>query len=233
MPAPHIQAILLDIEGTTTPISFVHDVLFPYSKTNLHSYLQRHANSPDLRADLALLQDEYAKDVKDENQPAPMVEPYVHWLIEKDRKSPALKSLQGKIWKQGYLDGSLKATLFPDVLPAMTRWRQQNIQIAIFSSGSVLAQKLLFQHTDAGDVTHLIQDFFDTGVGKKIEGVSYQTISTRLAVPTSDVLFVSDVTMELEAASQAGMATVLCCRPGNPEQTKVELFNYIKSFAEI
>ena len=233
MPDSHIQAILLDIEGTTTPISFVHDVLFPYSKSNLHSYLQHHANSADLLADLTLLEDEHTNDVRNGNQPAPIVEPYVHWLIDQDRKSPALKSLQGKIWKQGYLDGSLKATLFPDVLPAMTRWRQQNIQIAIFSSGSVLAQKLLFQHTDAGDVTHLIQDFFDTGVGKKTETTSYQQISNGVGVATEKMLFISDVTAELAAAASASVNTLLCIRPGNPTQSGRHNFRSISTFSEI
>jgi enolase-phosphatase E1 len=228
-----IRAILLDIEGTTTPISFVHDVLFPYSRTNLSSYLNQHANSPELLADLTLLADEYAQDVIEDKHPALLVEPYVNWLIDQDRKSPALKSLQGKIWKQGYIDGSLKAPLFPDVLPAMERWRQQNIQLAIFSSGSVLAQKLLFQHTDAGDVTHYIQGFFDTSVGKKIESRSYEKIAAQLGLAPREVLFLSDVTKELEAANWAHMKTLLCIRPGNPTQTQANHFKSIMSFGEI
>jgi enolase-phosphatase E1 len=228
-----IRAILLDIEGTTTPISFVHNVLFPYSRTNLSSYLNQHANSPELLADLTLLADEYAQDVIEDKQPAPLVEPYVQWLIDQDRKSPALKSLQGKIWKQGYIDGSLKAPLFPDVLPAMERWRQQDIQIAIFSSGSVLAQQLLFQHTDAGDVTHNIQGFFDTSVGKKTESKSYEEIAERLGKLPSEVLFLSDVTTELDAASEAKIKTLLCIRPGNPIQTQANRFKSIFSFDAI
>jgi enolase-phosphatase E1 len=233
MSLEHIRAILLDIEGTTTPISFVHEVLFPYSRTNLSSYLKQHANSPELLADLTLLADEYAQDLTEDKHPAQLIEPYVHWLIEQDRKSPALKSLQGKIWKHGYLDGSLKAPLFPDVLPAMERWRQQDIQIAIFSSGSVLAQKLLFQHTDVGDVTHYIQGFFDTSVGKKIESSSYQLIAGELEVPVDTVLFISDVTEELKAANVASMSALLCIRPGNPVQRDRALFQTIHSFAEI
>jgi enolase-phosphatase E1 len=228
-----ISAILLDIEGTTTPISFVHDVLFPYSRNNLSSYLKQHANSPELLRDLTLLDQEHAVDVNEDKHPPPLVEPYLHWLIEQNRKSPALKSIQGKIWKQGYVDGSLKAPLFPDVLPAMNRWRDQKIQIAIFSSGSILAQKLLFQHTDVGDVTEYIQGFFDTSVGKKIESKSYRRIATELELPPNQILFVSDVTKELEAANAASMNTLLCLRPGNPLQAEHDRFPSITTFSEI
>ena len=182
---------------------------------------------------MATLTDEHATDVEECKKPPPLVEPYVYWLIDQDRKSPALKSLQGKIWKQGYVDGSLKAPLFPDVIPAMERWRQQDIKIAIFSSGSVLAQKLLFQHTDSGDVTHLIQAFFDTSVGKKVESRSYEEIERQLGLLPSEILFLSDVTTELDAASGAKMETLLCIRPGNPIQTQAHCFQSISSFDEI
>jgi enolase-phosphatase E1 len=229
----NFSAVLLDIEGTTTPIAFVHEVLFPYSRTHLNSYLKKHASSPELLRDLALLDQEHAVDVSGGKQPPPLVEPYVLWLIDQDRKSPALKSLQGKIWKQGYLDGSLKAPLFPDVLPAMHRWREQQIKIAIFSSGSVLAQKLLFQHTEAGDVTPYIMEFFDTSVGPKVESRSYEKIATQLGLLPSEILFLSDVTTELEAAGAAQLKTLLCIRPGNPTQTQADRFESIMSFAEV
>lgn len=233
MSLENIRAILLDIEGTTTPISFVHDVLFPYSRNNLNSYLKQHSASSEVISDIALLTQEHSTDVKAGNQPPALVEPYVQWLIDQDRKSRALKSLQGKIWKQGYVDGSLKAPLFPDVIPAMERWRQQDIQIAIFSSGSVLAQELLFQHTDAGDVTHLIQGFFDTSVGKKVESGSYEEIARQLGLLPSEILFLSDVTTELDAANGAHMETLLCIRPGNPIQTQAHRFQSINSFEEV
>jgi enolase-phosphatase E1 len=229
----NISAVLLDIEGTTTPIEFVHEVLFPYSRTHLSSYLKKHANSPELLRDLALLDQEHAVDVSEGKQPPPVVEPYVLWLIDQDRKSPALKSLQGKIWKQGYVDGALKAPLFPDVLPSMNSWREQQIQIAIFSSGSVLAQKLLFEHTEAGDVTPYIVEFFDTSVGPKVESKSYGKIAAQLGLLPHEILFLSDVTTELEAASAAQMKTLLCIRPGNPIQTHADRFKSIKSFADV
>lgn len=228
-----IRAILLDIEGTTTPISFVHDVLFPYSRLHLKPYLEQHAASPELQRDLARLADEHAVDVKDGQQPPPLVEQYVYWLIDRDRKSPALKSLQGKIWKQGYLDGSLTSPVFPDVVPAMERWQSAGIAIGIFSSGSVLAQKLLFEHTEAGDLTRYISHYFDTGIGQKGESESYQRIASSLSLDPNEILFISDVVGELEAASNAGIKTLLCIRPGNPIQSGRERFQRMESFAGI
>ena len=143
-----LRAILLDIEGTTTPISFVHQVLFPYSKYQLTKFLGQHADSTGLIYDLEQLKAEHSIDEREGQNPAPLVEPYVCWLIDRDRKSPALKSLQGKIWEQGYNEGLLQAPVFADVRPAIERWTEEGKTVNIFSSGSVLAQKLLFAHTD-------------------------------------------------------------------------------------
>jgi enolase-phosphatase E1 len=158
---------------------------------------------------------------------------YVNWLIERDRKSPALKSLQGKIWEQGYRDGSLKAPLFDDVVPNLQRLRQEGLGISIFSSGSVLAQKLLFGHTETGDHTDFIDQYFDTEVGSKVESASYARIAQRLTLSPEAIIFVSDVTTELKAARDAGMATLLCVRPGNQPQYASEQFEVIHSFSEI
>lgn len=215
-----VRAILLDIEGTTTPISFVHDVLFPYSRQHLSSYLKQHAGSPGLVDDLKALNVEFSNDLLQDQNPPPLIEAYVFWLIDRDRKSPALKSLQGKIWQQGYADGSLRAPVFIDVRPAMERWIAAGKSVNIFSSGSVLAQKLLFANTDHGDLTQLISNYFDTQVGKKGERESYQKIAGKLSVETSNVLFISDITAELDAAAAAGMASALCVRPGNYEQPR-------------
>lgn len=226
-------AVLLDIEGTTTPISFVHDVLFPYSRKRLSTFLEEHRLRPDVIADLALLQEEYNYDRSSGLYPPSLVEPYVNWLIDQDRKSPALKSLQGRIWKQGYEDGSLQAPIFPDVLTAMERWRRASVSINIFSSGSVLAQQLLFAHTNAGDLSGFISKYFDTAVGKKIEPRSYQKIAGELGLDANQISFVSDVALELEAARGAGMNTALCIRPGNLEQDGVFQHRIIRSFDEI
>src|ERR1044072_5475594 len=152
-----LRAILLDIEGTTTPIAFVHDVLFSYARDHVREFLAANPSAEDI----ALLREEQANDVG-----APTltndIAAYVEWLIKLDRKSTPLKSLQGKIWQQGYEDGSLKSEVFADVAPAFERWHQRGLSINIFSSGSVLAQKLLFAHTEAGDLTRFIDGYFDT-----------------------------------------------------------------------
>jgi enolase-phosphatase E1 len=224
-----VRAILLDIEGTTTPISFVHDVLFPYSRFHLESFLAQHAELPDVRSDIELLRAEHATDVSEGKQPAPLVQPYLHWLIKQDRKSPALKSLQGKIWQQGYRDGSLRSSVFADVPVAMQRWRNEGINVSIFSSGSVLAQKLLFAHTESGDLTKLIDSYFDTGVGKKTDSASYREIATSLSLEPNQIQFISDVVKELDAAADAGMQTCLCSRPGNPPQPSTSRHRTIQS----
>jgi enolase-phosphatase E1 len=132
--------------------------------------------------------------------------------MDQDRKSKALKSLQGKIWEGGYLGGSLQGQIYPDVVPAFKRWREQNRSIYIFSSGSVLAQKLLFAHTTEGDLTSFLSGYFDTSTGAKNEASSYQAIADRIGLQASEILFVSDVTGELDAARKAGMVTALCVR---------------------
>src|SRR5205085_1967152 len=139
-------------------------------------------------------------------------------LMDQDRKSTALKSLQGRIWEAGYKAGELRSQLFADVPRAFARWRDEQRDICIYSSGSVLAQKLLFSHTEAGDLTRFIGDYFDTNIGAKREATSYQRIAASLDCPAADLLFVSDVVAELDAARRASLQTRLCLRPGNPSQ---------------
>ena len=233
----NVRAFLLDIEGTTTPIAFVHDVLFPYARRELKTFLSKHFNSPEVSDDLARLRQEHAADLAEGRQPpsvsAGEVTDYIYWLIDQDRKSPALKSLQGKIWQEGYDDGSLKAPVFEDVPRALKRWCDAGINVSIFSSGSVLAQKLLFAHTDAGDLTKFISGYFDTSTGKKIEAESYRRIAQELAVAAKEIHFVSDVVAELDAASDAGMRTSLCIRPGNDLTQTNARHRTIRSFDEI
>jgi enolase-phosphatase E1 len=234
------RAILLDIEGTVTPISFVHDVLFPFARDHVREFLTHHSSDAAVQTDIAALVEEFALDIENGEQPPKVVAEsidslvaYVNWLIDRDRKSSALKSLQGKIWKQGYNEGKLKAPLFDDVVPNLRRLRSQEIKIAIFSSGSVLAQKLLFGHTETGDHRDLIDDYFDTSVGRKIDSESYRTIAERLKLSTQNIMFVSDVVNELSAASKTGLSTLLCVRPANPPQLGSEQFREIKTFSEI
>jgi enolase-phosphatase E1 len=228
-----VRGILLDIEGTTTPIAFVHDVLFTYAWDHVRDFLRTNADNEEVRADIALLSDEHAVDLNSDRNPPPLVADYVEWLIAADRKSTGLKSLQGKIWRQGYEDGSLKSQVFADVVPAFERWRQRGLSIDIFSSGSVLAQKLLFGHTDAGDLTRFIDDYFDTNVGKKGEAESYRSIAEKMKLPASEILFISDVVDELNAAHDAGMKTLLSVRPGNAPQDNSNQYPEVQSFDQI
>jgi enolase-phosphatase E1 len=236
-----VRSILLDIEGTTTPIDFVYQVLFPYARQHVGDFLMRHAESDDVRADIAGLCQEHADDVAKGLEPPALsagspearlqsMVTYIHWLIDQDRKTTPLKSLQGKIWEHGYRTGQLRRLVFPDVPAAFQRWARQKIEICIFSSGSVLAQKLLFAHTTDGDLTPFIRAYFDTTTGPKREPESYRRIAAMLERPPSDIVFVSDVTAELDAAQSAGMSTRLAVRPGNHVQppslhVSIETFN--------
>ena len=224
------RAFLLDIEGTTTPISFVHDVLFPYARQRFHTFLQEHT---DLDEDLRNLQEEHAEDIGIGNEPAPLVEPYIYWLMDRDRKSPALKSLQGKIWEDGYRSGSLLSTVFDDVPRAFERWLGDGLTISIFSSGSVLAQQLLFRFTNVGDLTSHISQYFDTTIGKKADSLSYQKIANSLQLGGEEVHFVSDVIAELDAAAATGMTTSLSVRPGNPPHDMTTRHQVINSFDQL
>ena len=203
-----------------------------------------HFDSGEVLADLQQLRDEHAIDVKQNLQPPLLKEEprdagidslaaYANWLIDRDRKSVGLKSLQGKIWQQGYSDGTLKAELFADVRPALERWRRAGLKISIFSSGSSLAQKLLFAHTAAGDLSGLLENYFDTKVGSKTEAASYHRIASALRLPAQNVLFISDVVPELDAAGAAGMQTLLCVRPGNQPQPCAERYQIIRDFDEL
>ena len=239
--AAQIRGVLLDIEGTTTPISFVHEVLFPYARAALKDYLTAHWESPEMVADLARLGEEHEIDIQQRLDPPPLVKGtkadeigsamvYLHWLIDRDRKSTSLKSIQGKIWREGYLDGTLKAELFDDVPTALARWRNAGLSINIFSSGSKLAQKLLFAHTQAGDFTGFIDNYFDTSIGSKSDVESYRRIAARLRLPAQSIVFISDVVLELEAANKSGMQTLLCVRPGNSPNIGGEQLQIVHSF---
>ena len=232
-----IRGILLDIEGTTTPIAFVHDVLFTYAREHVRDFLVQH--SKDLTKDVAQLREEHTRDTDSGAQPPSFahdpdsIAAYVHWLIDRDRKSSGLKSLQGKIWREGYANGTLKAQVFDDVRPAFERWKQAGLRISIFSSGSALAQQLLFAHTEHGDLTGFISDYFDTNVGAKGEAESYRRIANEMNLLPHEIIFISDVTTELEAATAAGMETRLSIRPGNQSQPDPDRFQSIHSLDEV
>jgi enolase-phosphatase E1 len=239
-----LHGILLDIEGTISPIAFVYEVLFPYARLHLDEYLKRKAGSEELNGDLLQLRKDYVKDLAEALAPPEWIDAppdaqiqsivrYVFWLMDRDRKSPGLKSLQGKIWQEGYLKGELKSQVFPDVPLALKDWKEKNLDVRIFSSGSLLAQRLLFANTQAGDLTGFLNGYFDTGIGPKTSAESYHRIAAEFHVAASEVLFISDVIIELDAASSAGMKTLLSVRPGNPAQPKGHAHGVISSFSEI
>ena len=212
-----MKAILLDIEGTTTPIAFVHDVLFPFAKARIGKFVETHFDA--LRTEIEQLVDESARDEKytvpvDPSEPG-SVSTYLEYLIDNDRKSTPLKTIQGRIWQEGYDSGELLSTVFDDVRPALERWREAGVVIAIYSSGSVLAQRLLFGHTDHGDLTPYISNYFDTTTGGKREAESYAKIARELGFDPHEIVFCSDIPEELDAANLSGLATTLVVRPGN------------------
>jgi 2,3-diketo-5-methylthio-1-phosphopentane phosphatase len=212
---------LLDVEGTVAPISLVSEQLFPYARTHLADYLKQNLTSAAVQADLRLLAEENRAETSEES-PTFCVEirnelyarAYLLWLMDQDRKSTALKSLQGKIWKAGFESGELQGTLFPDVPEAFARWAQAG-KVAIYSSGSVEAQLQLFRHSIFGDLTPLIAGYFDTRTGAKSETASYAAIAAQLGAAPEQVTFFSDVVRELDAAREAGCATRLVLREGN------------------
>ncbi len=232
-------AILLDIEGTTTPVAYVFGVLFPFARDRVASFLAAEGENPAVQTDLQWLKTEYEADAA-QGLPLPgwdgteaiAAVPYIQHLIACDRKSTGLKSLQGKIWQQGYQEGNLRSQIFPDVKPAFERWTAAGKQLFIFSSGSVQAQKLIFRYSEAGDLTPFLSGYFDTQSGPKKEFASYCNIATSIGRPASDILFISDVAAELSAAQTAGMATLFSQRPGN-QALEAEGFVAIQSFDDL
>jgi enolase-phosphatase E1 len=214
------KVALLDVEGTVTPVSFVQDVLFPYARERISAWMQAYANDPEVGAAIEALRREHeAESGAEAPPPWNDADPgaYAVWLIDRDRKSTPLKTLQGKIWEDAYKSGLLMAPVFDDVPKALARWTKGGREVVIFSSGSVLAQRLLFGNTTAGDLTKFLSGYFDTTTGPKREKGSYEKIAAARGKTPAEVLFVSDVPGELDAARQAGVRTALCVRPGAPE----------------
>jgi enolase-phosphatase E1 len=280
-----ISHLLLDIEGTTCPASFVAEELFPYARRELPAFLRERSHEPQIRellletarhwqadpdpaAQMLWQQANQASDGRRirNSEPGRMAEfhnqevesherglkeiatqaaesleaqpllpeavderfleksgvdpllHYLEWLISGDRKVTPLKELQGLIWQQGYANGHLKAPLYPDVTAALKRWHGAGVVLAVYSSGSVTAQRLLYGHSSAGDLQPLFRHWFDTRWGSKKEPQSYQKIASFMACPAEAVLFISDATAELEAAEASGMRVLFSDRDGNPER---------------
>ena len=202
------RAILTDIEGTTSSIAFVHQVLFPYALRVFPEFVRHNANDPAVRHWL----DQAALDIGGVVSDDCIVE-LLQGGIREDRKHPALPALQGILWKDGYARGEYRGHVYADAVDALRRWHASGIPLYVYSSGSVGAQKLLFAHSDAGDLSNLFAGNFDTAVGNKREAGSYRRIAQELRMPPGDILFLSDVVEELDAAHEAGMRTILLDRP--------------------
>jgi enolase-phosphatase E1 len=229
MSANKRRVYLLDVEGTVAPLSLVKEHLFPYARAHFAQFLKQGAGNAAVRGDLELLAEENKAEV---GAGVPRLPPVSHpeqvetlrfqldahvylvWLMDRDRKSTALKSLQGKIWKGGYESGKLKGTIFADVPAAFERWSKHG-KVAIYSSGSIEAQQLIFRYSTYGDLTALISGYFDTRTGPKSEKTSYAAICAKLDADPAEVLFFSDVIRELDAAREAGCQTRLVVREGN------------------
>ena len=246
--AEKIKVFLLDIEGTTTPISFVKDVLFPYASRNIQSYLENSWESSQTLEDRKALVEQSLKDRESKVEGAPLVDPestkeelvqmlteYVQWNITKDRKISALKQVQGHIWNQGYEAGDLKSLVYEDVARFFkTASKEDDVKLAIYSSGSRHAQNLLFKYSDQGDLRKYLSCYFDTAVGGKRESKSYTEIGLSLGVDNfAEIMFLTDVYEEAVAANSAGFNVLIVSRPGNAPLPAGNKFDTISSFEEI
>lgn len=204
-----IRAILTDIEGTTSSIAFVKEVLFPYARARLPDFVRSHVGDPRVRGLLEEVAVTCARPLDDEQAIAQLLD----W-IDEDRKIAPLKSLQGLIWEAGYQRGDFCGHVFPDAVRKLREWKEQGLKLYVFSSGSVHAQKLLFSHTEFGDLTPWFSGFFDTRIGSKLSSDAYLGIASQVALPPAELLFLSDIGGELDAAALAGMRTCQLLREG-------------------
>ncbi|MCP9773311.1 acireductone synthase [Synechococcus sp. Tobar12-5m-g] len=229
--AESITHVLLDIEGTTCPVDFVANTLFPYASTHLKAYMLSHGHEAPVEALLQEVREAWRLDHKPpapaagatnvlmiQNPGVEALADYLIKLIEQDRKLPALKELQGLVWEEGYSHGAIQAPLFPEVTTCLQQWRQQGLVLGAYSSGSVTAQQLLYGHTLRGDLRPLFSAWFDTRTGAKQSSSSYRRISEIMGAEPASVLFVSDSCPELTAAHGAGMEVAFSDREGNPNR---------------
>ncbi|CAG0906773.1 unnamed protein product [Cyprideis torosa] len=221
-----ITTIVTDIEGTITDIAFVKDELFPYARARMATFVAQHAEEPAVAEQLQSV----AKAIGcDADELDPIVSQLIQW-IDEDKKAPALKTLQGMIWKAAYTSGELKGHLYPDVVPRLQAWKDQNLGLYVYSSGSVGAQKLLFGYSVAGDITGLFSGYFDTQMGQKQDAESYNAIAREIGEAPDNILFLSDHAGELEAAEQAGWQVAQLVRPAG---TADERFPHYADLNEI
>jgi len=234
------RLVLLDIEGTVSPLAFVHDVLFPYARREVGDFLMRHQASPEvlcaldqIACDSGAVSDSegvVANLASDSDRAAWVTR--IHALMDADAKQTGLKWLQGLIWDEGYRSGELKSVLFSDAVESIQLWHRSGLRLRIYSSGSIAAQRLFFAYSDRGDWTGCLEGYHDTTTGPKRAVASYRAIAEAAGLPASEILFLSDITEELDAALEAGCQTAWVVRPGNkPGQT--DRHPTLRSFAEI
>lgn len=220
-----IRAVVTDIEGTTSSLSFVKDVLFPYSRSRMAAFIASRQDDPAVRRHL----DDARTEAGGNPDDAALVAQLLRW-IDEDKKITPLKALQGLIWEAGYEKGELVGHMYDDAVQALRRWHAQGIRLYVYSSGSVRAQQLIFGYTQYGDLTPLFSGYFDTNVGHKRERSAYEKIVRDIALPPAEILFLSDIQEELDAASAAGMQAIQLVRHGELPQSGHRV---VRSFDEI
>jgi len=220
--------ILTDIEGTTTSVSFVYEILFPYFRNNIHK-LKDLSQLPEVHEAF----EQTVEIAKSEgvllNQTDQIIQQLLDWSIA-DKKITPLKSLQGILWEEGYKSGEIKGHVYSDVAPNLMKWKNQGIQLGVFSSGSVAAQKLIFGYSEQGDLTPKFSAYFDTKTGGKREVETYTKISNELKIQPKNILFLSDIKEELEAADAVGFQTIQLVREGNTADWKNTANNFNEIF---
>lgn len=239
-----MKHLLLDIEGTTTPISFVYEILFPFAKEHLRDFLAKNGEQEDVVETIKMLDSDAQIDEQNDLE-TPRLRPaasnleqaadaadIAECLMSRDRKATGLKRLQGQVWKSGYESGAIEGQLYADVAAWIRRWNEQGLPVSIYSSGSIEAQKLLFRYSQAGDLTPCLSRYFDTTTGSKKRSESYQRIARELELKPGEITFCTDVLDEARAANAAGMNVLVSVRPGNPD-LESHPFHEIRSFAEL
>jgi enolase-phosphatase E1 len=207
-----IKAILTDIEGTTSSLSFVKDVLFPYARQRMASFVRAHASEPAVRAQLDEVRKLAGAALTDDQ----VIAQLISW-IDEDKKITPLKALQGMIWEEGYRARDFTGHVYEDAARSLKKWKDGGtLKLYVFSSGSVQAQKLIFGYSDFGDLTPLFSGYFDTTIGNKRDPDAYRKIAQEIKLPPSEILFLSDIKEELDAARAAGMRTTHLIRDGVP-----------------
>lgn len=228
-----IQAILSDIEGTTSSISFVHDVLFPLSLNKMDEYLEESSNLPEINSALQGFIQMHSMSVKEVSQGIHQISEKLKTLIREDVKDTTLKYIQGKIWKQSFEKGEIKGHVYPEVENYFQQWTKEGKKIYIYSSGSVEAQKLLFSYSAFGDMTKYLSGYFDTTTGGKRERQSYEKIALAIQEPAQNILFLSDISEELQAAEKAGYNTCLLVRQGEYTSSPYKQAKDFKTVSEL